>query len=347
MVKRVTIQDIADACGVSRNTVSKIFNNRGTVKEATKQEVLKKAQEMGYIQFFADNFEQPATQTESIALLTCNMPTDSHYGTSFIPALASQISRGGYTLRMYEFSEDEMTLQNLSSKLNLDQTAAIVTIEIFSRENINNICMLGLPVIVVDGFSGTYTSIMNCDRVSMENVASMAALVNHITEQGAKRLGFIGDPKHCHSFEQRWLSFCHALTKANLSFEKDLCILDPDQSPYKDPAWISSKIAKMPVLPDALICANDYIALHVMTALKQMGYSIPKDVMVAGFDGTAQSAVVAPSLTTIQIPAAEIGRIAADVLLNRISNPNRPFISVDVKTTPIYRDSTDMSQHNA
>ena len=78
-----------------------------------------------------------------------------------------------------------------------------------------------------------------------------------------------------------------------------------------------------------------------MTALKQIGLAVPGQIMVASFDGTAQSAVVEPTLTTVQIPGAEIGRIAADVLLNRIENPGAMPISVYVKTTPIWRESTN------
>jgi LacI family transcriptional regulator len=62
--------------------------------------------------------------------------------------------------------------------------------------------------------------------------------------------------------------------------------------------------------------------------------------MVTGFDGVPQSAVVEPSLTTVQIPNADIGRMAADILLERIKNPNRPFSSTYVKTTPVLRNST-------
>ena len=94
-------------------------------------------------------------------------------------------------------------------------------------------------------------------------------------------------------------------------------------------------------MPDALICVNDFIAIRVMTALKQLGVAIPEQIMVTGFDGTAQSAAIEPSLTTVQIPGAEIGRIAAGMLLNRIANPCRPPISVYAKTTPIWRESTN------
>ena len=58
----------------------------------------------------------------------------------------------------------------------------------------------------------------------------------------------------------------------------------------------------MPTLPDAFVCANDYLAMHLMGTLKK-GLSIPKDIMVTGFDSTSQSALVEPSLTTVAISA--------------------------------------------
>ena len=96
----------------------------------------------------------------------------------------------------------------------------------------------------------------------------------------------------------------------------------------------------MPVKPDAFVCANDYIAIQLMAALKRQGIVIPDQVMVAGFDGTQQSAVVEPSLTTVHIPGTDIGHLAADMLLARIENPDRPFLCTYVKTTPLWREST-------
>ena len=340
-LRRVTIQDVADACGLSRNTVSKVFNNRGTVQEPTKQLVLKKAQELGYFQLASEEAAQQELPMQNIALLTRHMPVDYHFGTFFIPAFAAQLSRAGYTLMMYELSEEELRQGSLPAHINLEQTAAILGIELFDREYIDRICALDLPMLLVDGYCGSATSLTDFDRISMENLASTMALVEHVISKGVRSIGFVGDPDHCSSFHERWIGFYTALSHAGIPLERELCILDPDASPYGDPEWLSGKFRQMPRLPDALICVNDYIAIHVMTTLKQLGLSIPEQIMVAGFDGTAQSAVVEPTLTSVQIPGAEIGRTAADVLLNRIANPGRPPISVYVKTTPIWRETTN------
>ena len=175
----------------------------------------------------------------------------------------------------------------------------------------------------------------------MENLASTVALVNHVISKGARKIGFVGDPAHCNSFRERWEGLCYALSAAGIPKRDDLCILEPDDSPYSDPKWLSEKILQMPQYPDALICANDFIAIHVMSALKQLGVAVPDQIMITGFDGTAQSAVIEPSLTTVQIPSEEIGRIAADLLLNRLTNLKRPPINIYVKTEPVYRESTN------
>ena len=340
-LRRVTVQDVADACGLSRNTVSKVINGRGTVQEPTRQLVIDKAKELGYFQLASKDAIQPEIRKKNVALLTRHMPVNYHFGTFFIPAFAAQLSKAGYTLMMYEISGDELRQSILPARISIEQTAAILGIELFDQEYIKKICNLGLPILLVDGYNGAATNLMSCDMISMENLASTIALVDHVIGKGARSLGFVGDPDHCNSFHERWIGFYTALANAGIPLDKDLCILDRDDSPYRDPNWLVEKIRNMPRLPDALICVNDYIAILVMNALKQLGLAIPGQIMVAGFDGSAQSSVVEPSLTTVQIPGEQIGRIAADLLLNRIANPDRSHISVYVKTTPVWRETTN------
>ena len=96
----------------------------------------------------------------------------------------------------------------------------------------------------------------------------------------------------------------------------------------------------MPYLPDGFACANDFLAIRIMQALRRKGVCVPNDVMVTGFDGSPEAEVVSPSLTTAQIPSAQIGRISADMLLERIASPQLPYRCTFLKTTPIWREST-------
>ena len=334
--KRITMQDIAQACGLSRNTVSKVFNDRGAVPEETRRLVLDKARQLGYTQLPAES-----GQGRSIALLTQHKLLSHNFGAFFITSFTDQISRAGYTLKMYEISGAEIREKRLPPHLDLEETAGILGIELFDRPYLESVCALGKPTVFVDGYPHAAESPINCDFVSMENLASETALVGRMIRSGAKKIGFVGDRNHCNSFYERWVGCCSALREAGLPVREDLSILAEDGEYYGDPAWLLRQLEALPEIPDGFACANDYLALHLMTALKKLGLSIPGDVMVAGFDGSMEASVVTPALATARIPSAEIGRLAASVLAQRIRQPDFPYHWTYVKTTPIWGESIE------
>lgn len=338
-LKRVTMQDIADACGLSRNTVSKVFNERGSVPDATRELVLGKAQALGYYPRPEEAAPPAKRLSGSLALLTQHKLLSHNFGAFFITSFTDQISRSGYTLKMYEISPEEIAAKELPPHLNLEETVGILGIELFDRDYLDRICALNKPTVFVDGYARASRALIPCDFVSMENVASETALVNRMIQAGARRIGFVGDSEHCNSFFERWVGYCMALSEAGLPRDPALCILDRDSPAYGDTQWLLEKLAAMPSLPDGFACANDYLAIHLMTALKKKGLSVPSDVMVTGFDGSLEATVVDPVLTTAQIPSAEIGRLAASLLLERIQSPDSPLRWTYVKTTPIWGDS--------
>ena len=333
--KKVTMQDIADACGLSRNTVSKVFNGRGAVPPETQTLVMRKAEELGY-----GSPVNPVSSHKSIALLTNKMPKDAHFGTSLLTTFTDQISRSGYSLKIYEISGEEMKRKLLPTLFFPEQTAGIVGIELFDTEYLNMICGLKIPCVIFDGPFGYGSSLMNCDFITMESIASILEIMQKLISLGARKIGFVGDKSHCDSFYERWYGYCKGLRDFGISQDNQLCILDPDDSPYNSTDWLLSRLNEMPALPDAFVCANDFLAIHLINALKKKGVSIPDQIMVTGFDGSMQSAFVDPPLTTVEIPGREMGRLAADVLLNRIANPDFPFFSTRVRTTPVWRSST-------
>lgn len=340
-LKRVTIQNIADACGLSRNTVSKVFNGRGSVPEATRQSVLQKAQELGYYQLPDKPSVAPVIpQNGNIALLTHNKPLNHSFGSHFVTAFTDQICRAGYNLKMYEISDSELEARTLPPHLLLKDTAGILGIELFDKGYLEMLCAVGLPIILVDCNAGAGYSILHGDLILMDNYASSISLTRHMLVMGAKTIGFVGDIRHCTSFEERWLGYRTAMQEAGLEPDAACSILAKDSKMYGNPDWYRMQLDRMPRIPDAFVCANDYIAIHLMTALKKKGLSIPNDVMIAGFDGSPESDIVEPALTTAQIPSAEMGRITADILLNRIQNPERPFLRTYVGTIPVFRGST-------
>lgn len=337
--KRVTMQDIADACGLSRNTVSKVFNRRGSVPPATRELIVRKAEELGYGSPVESASAVSRKPDGCIALLTGKMPRDAHIGTFFLSAFTDRMSRAGYTLRMFEISPEETGQKKLPPFFDPEQTAGIVGLELFDADYLAMVCGLGIPTVMIDGPRYAVSTPMACDFVSMESIAGVMTVIRRLAALGAKRIAFVGDREHCCSFYERWFGFSIGLREAGIPLDESVCILAPDSSPYSDAGWLIRQVSRMPALPDAFVCANDYLGIHLMTALKKMGLSIPGDVMVTGFDGTSQSALVDPPLTTVEVPGVGMGRIAANLLLTRIGDPGFPFIWTRVNTIPVWRRS--------
>lgn len=335
------MQDIANACGLSRNTVSKIFNGRGAVPDSTREFVLAKAQELGYYQQIGETDTPPVQKNSSqnIALLTHSKPLNHSFGSLFITNFTDQICRSGYNLKIFEISDQEYSEKALPSHFVLDDVSGIVAIELFDRKYTQMLCDLGIPVLLIDSYTRAPSDLMRCDVVYMENYASSIALTSRMIDAGAKRIGFVGDVNHCSSFRERWNGYRAALVDADLHLDRDVCILADDSEPYGEIDWMLEKLNAMPRIPDGFVCANDFIAIRVMQALQKKGLSVPKDVMVTGFDGSPEAEVVYPPLTTAQIPSADIGRLSADILLRRITFPRLPYCCTFIKTTPVWRES--------
>ncbi len=338
-VKRVTMQDIAAACGLSRNTVSKVFNERGSVPEGTRRLVLAKARELGYHHQPLEEAPAEGPGGGHIAVLTQHKLLSHSFGAFFITSFTDQLSRSGYTMKMFELSPEEIAAKALPPHLHLEETAGLLAIELFDKAYLDRICTLQKPTVFVDGHARASLEPIRCDCVSMENIASETVLVRRMIDAGARQIGFVGDREHCCSFHERWIGYCMALGEAGLARDPALCILDKDSESYGDAEWLLEKLRAMPVLPDGFACANDYLAIHLISALKKLGLSIPGDVMVTGFDGSLEAGMVSPTLSTARIPSQEIGRLAASLLSNRIRSPEEPFRWTYVKTTPIWGES--------
>ncbi|MFD1956799.1 substrate-binding domain-containing protein, partial [Paenibacillus thailandensis] len=109
---------------------------------------------------------------------------------------------------------------------------------------------------------------------------------------------------------------------------------------FSKPDWLDQRLQQMKRLPSAFVCANDYIAVSFMKALKNNNVSIPEDVAVCGFDNGPESRIVEPHLTTVHIYSNEMGVKAAEMLLSRINDPARPYQIAHIFTKPVIRETT-------
>ncbi len=357
MAERVTIQDIADALGLSRNTVSKAINNTGILADATREKVLKKAIEMGYKQFSYVNIPgigisgadagctMPLDKNE-IALFTASFISNSHFASTMLDNFQRGISDSGYTFTMHRIQEHEIRHLQLPNSYNAEKTAGIICVEMFDKKYCSMLCRLDTPLLFVDTPVSGFDEPLKADVLCMDNQSNIHIFVHEMVKRGKKRIGYIGNCMHCQSFFERFLGYRNAMYLCGLSCPEEYCITDSkntadDSSPQNYRKYLKSRIQSLSSLPDVFICANDFIAIDVLLVFKELGISVPKDVWLCGFDDSQESRITSPTLTTIHIHSQIMGFSAVHLLLSRIKDPSMNYRRVYTETSLIYRESTE------
>lgn len=347
-MKKTTIQDIADALGISRNTVSKAINNSDGLADATREKILQKAVEMGYKQFsyvaslqstgsprfVASAPAEPDAAFSEVALFTTNLSMQSnHFAVPMLDRFKKEISQLGYTLNIYKVDREELAQRALPAGFSVEKASAILCIEMFDRPYDEMLCTLGLPVLFVDGPHKRYGDSLQADQLYMDSFTSVTKLVNELLAKGKRRIGFIGDYEHCQSFYERYTAFRLAMVMAGVPVDERFCI--KLTTPEMD-----APLAALPELPEVFLCANDFIAVDTMQSLRRMGKSVPEDILLCGFDDAPESRIVTPALTTVHIHTQIMAFTAIRLLLTRIKEPTLDYRTVYTATELIWRDST-------
>ena len=340
MAGRVTIQDIADALGLSRNTVSKAINNTGILADATREKILQKAMEMGYKTFSYANSQMDLKFTSQfsaqdplftpidlkdprreVALFTGLFLDNGHFASTMLDKFQYELTILGYSLTIHRVLEENMKSLTLPLSFRPDNTAAIICIEIFHYDYCKMLCGLNLPLLLVDAPVETYTAPLPADLLLMENASAIHQIIYTASQNNITRYSVPINESYC-------LTACSG-----------------NGQEYRDS--LKKSLSKMKDLPELFICANDFVAIDVLTVLREMGVSCPEDILLSGFDDSPESKVVTPPLTTCHIHSQIMGASAAHLLISRIRQPHLNYRTLHAETDLIYRASTREEFHHA
>lgn len=349
MATKVTIQDIANELQLSRNTVSKAINNTGVLADATREKILRKAAEMGYKQFaylplFQEDTAKAAEHSilpsdkREIAMLTTQFLSSSHFSSMMLDRFQSEIEHLHSCTTIHRISPIELKEKKLSSSLNIQRTAGIICIEVFDYDYAQMLCDLDVPLLFVDTPVMDMRPPLKADRLYMENRIEVQNAVAHMVQRGKKRISFAGDKNHCQSFFERYMAYKDAVEYFGLTEGLSTCAMPSGQQNY--PVSLYETIRRFKTMPDAFVCANDFVAMDLVKALNELGYSVPDDIWVCGFDDSQEASYFAPRLTSIHIHGQIMGYTAANLLMTRIEEPSLNYRTVYTETNLILREST-------
>jgi len=345
-MKKITIQDIADSLGISRTSVWKVFSDRDGVSEDLRKKVIEKAQELNYNlpkEFLSSNTEVNRSAPVNIAMAVCR-PESSIFWMTIIHEIAKELSMHNMNLMYIYLPTSVETEYQLPAQFTNSIIHGIIVINVYNERLIQLLAGLSVPKVFMDTSNMIPYDTLNGDLILSEGKSSVFRITEHLIRQSRKKIGFIGDIHYARTNYERYEGFIQAMDKHKLPVKPEHCLTAPiGIDAYEE--VIGAYVKALKSMPEAFVCVNDYMAGLLWQALNKLGYEIPDDIAVTGFDGNTESPISA-ELTTVQISNKDLGRRLATQIMYRIQHPHASYEVTYISSEVIFRNSTQIPPTN-
>jgi LacI family transcriptional regulator len=310
-----TIKDLSLKCGVSVSTVSKALNGYQDISDATRQLVIKAANEMGYFPD-ANARALKMKKTYNIGVLymdTSNQGLKNEYFAHILAAFKEKASKRGYDITFIEHNIGNRRMTYLEHCRNRNFDGVCIACAEFNDPEILEVVNSDFPVITIDHAFNDAISILS------DNVEGMRQLIEYIVELGHKKIAYIHGTRSSVT-HNRMVSFNNVLKEHGIPTPEEYQVEGIYRSVEKTEE-LTLKLLQLPNRPTCIVAPDDYAALGAMNTIRRMGLRIPEDISVAGYDGIPVAQALEPKLTTVKQDVDKIGAEAAKQLINLIESP--------------------------
>jgi LacI family transcriptional regulator len=335
ITRRPTIDDVARLAGVSIKTVSRVFNQAPNVRRATRDKVVVAAEALNYepnlsARQLASNltylvgmlYDDPdpresndyVTAVQSGALQTCR---ENGYNLLINPCRAASPNLIRDVIRVSRQVDGFIVLQPLSDLPRLN--------EVLLEHDIASVRVSQRPV---EGFPW----------ISVGDADAADEMTEYLLQIGHRRIGFIvGHPDHGQSHD-RLEGYRRALDRHKIDFDADL--VRQGQFDYESGYSCARSLLSSGSVPTAIFASNDAMATGVLSAAHELGFEVPRDISVAGFDDSPLARHACPPLTTVRQPIAEVARLATVELMKRLHGRSEGDLHFCLEAELVRRGST-------
>ena len=312
---RITISDIAKLANVSKSAVSIVLNNKSGVSEKTRKKVLDTIKKYKYSpNHIAQSLA--ARETKSIGLIIKEI--DNPYFAKVMKGVYDTCSELGYSVLLgsSELSEEKET-EIIGAMMNKRVDGLLIS-PLQSEESdftyLADLMNDNFPLVVLGEVKNYSTN-----RVDIDNSKAAYDAVSYLIKLGHKRIAHFAGPVHSGHGQKRLEGYTQALIDNDIAINKKYIV---PVEPYMPNGFTAGMemFAKNADIPSAVFCYNDLVAIGLMHALLELKIPVPEQVSVVGFDNIDFSEFVKIPLTTIQMPAYEIGKTATTLLIDQITN---------------------------
>lgn len=308
MAHTVGIKEVARHAGVSVGTVSNVINRPHMVAEETRQRVQAAIDELGYVR--SESARQlRAGQSRIIALLVLDMANPFFVDVATGAERVARASQLGVMLcNSAQSTAEEGDYLSLFAEQRV--RGVLVTPADMSGRNLTDFRRHGIPFVFVDR---VLPSAEGCS-VSVDDVLGGTLALRHLLQQGHTDIVYVSGPMSLQQCQDRRQGALAALAEAGLGDDA----LRQVEAPRLDVAAgrdAGGRLLAMSPRPSAVFCANDLLALGVLQALFAAGVRVPQEMALVGYDDIEFAAAAVVPLTSVRQPAVEMGRRAAELLL--------------------------------
>lgn len=335
----ITIKDVAKRAGVSPSTVSRVISNNKRISPSTTAKIRKIMEEMGYHpNIMAKNLVSNTTNTIGIIL---PRPAEEAFLNLFFPELihgmVSQTTHAGYDLMMTSGTNEREEVEAITRLVKGRRVDGVVLLS--SRKNDRVISFLHadkFPFVVI-GRSEQYPDILSVDT---DNIQAAYDVTKHLIQQGHKRIGFINGPSHLTISQDRLEGYRKALAEAGLPTKPEWVVEGEflQESGIRAASFLTGYSDR----PTALVVIDDVVASGVLRGLAELGYKVPNDMSIAGFNNIAISQLTIPPISSIDIGIYQLGYTASQMLIHSIQGKTLEQNRIIIPHRLIVRESSSL-----
>jgi len=335
MKKNIT--QVAKELNLSVGTISKIVNNKGNVSDQTRARVLAYVDEIGYV---ADNsariLKSKKSWTIGVIYSDISLVGFEHpFFSKILQSFKSYVEKEGYdiVLIVSKLGTHELTYLEWCKNKKVD--GILIVMGNINNPNIIEVVNSHYPCVSTDIVMPNLTSIISNDYQGVQ------LAITDAIKHGIDKISMVSGPTSSRSFVNRIEAFRNEMKKNHLDFSnEDICITDgfDDRHGYQAVTqWLKNKT----VVPKLILVTSDVLAFGVIRAVESLGYLIPKDINVIGFDDIDFSSYFSPALSTIRQDTSKIGEEAAKQLLQSIKEGKKSLETItQVPVKLVKRETT-------
>ena len=338
-VGRATIQDVADRAAVSIATVSAVLNDKATVRDSTRAQVLSAIRELNYRSRPALRRQGSPEGARSVGFVLREIANP--YYAEIIDGAEEYLRERGYRMLVGASAGIVSREHQIVDLFRLKDFDGLLLTPVLDREtdlaHMFDLKRRNIPFVLLEEVHGIQASLVDVD-----NVDGAKQAVGHLIDLGHTRIVHLAGPEYSLHSDERVAGVRAAYSESALVYSDDVVVRAGDSLADGYRAGMAHFRA-LPAArrPTAVTCYNDLVAIGLCRALVELGLRVPDDVSVVGYDDLQLLDYVSPRLTSVRVPKREVGRMAAELLHEEIEGgppaaPRKEYLRAEL----VLREST-------